>query len=198
MSGESVSGITELLLQWNRGDEGALDRLMPLVYDDLRNVARRRLAVEDRCHTLQSAALVNETYLRLVDQRRVQWRDRTHFFAISARMMRRILVDHARNQRAEKRGGTQRAVYLDLPNGIGKDQGLDLVALDEALDALSALDPQQAQAIELRFFGGLTTREIADALGVSTATVTRDLVTAKAWLFERLFSGAPGQAAHDA
>jgi RNA polymerase sigma factor (TIGR02999 family) len=198
MSGESVSGITELLLQWNRGDEGALDRLMPLVYDDLRNVARRRLAVEDRCHTLQSAALVNETYLRLVDQRRVQWRDRTHFFAISARMMRRILVDHARNQRAEKRGGTQRAVYLDLPNGIGKDQGLDLVALDEALDALSALDPQQAQGIELRFFGGLTTREIADALGVSTATVTRDLVTAKAWLFERLFSGAPGQAAHDA
>ena len=198
MSGESVSGITELLLQWNRGDEGALDRLMPLVYDDLRNVARRRLAVEDRCHTLQSAALVNETYLRLVDQRRVQWRDRTHFFAISARMMRRILVDHARNQRAEKRGGTQRAVYLGLPNGIGKDQGLDLVALDEALDALSALDPQQAQAIELRFFGGLTTREIADALGVSTATVTRDLVTAKAWLFERLFSGAPGQAAHDA
>jgi RNA polymerase sigma factor (TIGR02999 family) len=181
-----VSGITELLLQWNRGDEGALDRLMPLVYNDLRNVARRRLAIEDRDHTLQSAALVNETYLRLVDQRRVQWRDRTHFFAISARMMRRILVDHARNHRAEKRGGYERMLHLDLSNGIGKDQSLDLVALDEALDALSALDPQQARAIELRFFGGLTTKEIADTLEISTATVTRDLTTARAWLFDRL------------
>lgn len=181
-----MPGITELLLQWNQGDEGALDRLMPLVYEDLRNVARRRLAVEDRDHTLQSAALVNETYLRLVDQRRVQWRDRTHFFAISARMMRRILVDHARRRHAERRGGGQDTVCLDLAIGTREEQGLDVVALDEALDALAALDPQQARAIELRFFGGLTTREIADALDISTATVTRDLVTAKAWLFDRL------------
>jgi RNA polymerase sigma factor (TIGR02999 family) len=159
---------------------------MPLVYDDLRNVARHRLAVEDRDHTLQSAALVNETYIRLVDQRRVQWRDRTHFFAISARMMRRILVDHARNRQAEKRGGAQRALYLEVSVGAREEQGLALVALDEALEALAALDPQQARAIELRFFGGLTTREIADALEISTATVTRDLVTAKAWLFDRL------------
>jgi RNA polymerase sigma-70 factor (ECF subfamily) len=181
-----VSGITELLLQWNRGDEGALARLMPLVYDDLRNVARRRLAVEDRDHTLQSAALVNETYLRLVDQRRVQWRDRTHFFAISARLMRRILVDHARNRNADKRGGTYHTLHLDFANVVNAEQGVDLVALDEALEVLASLDSQQARAIELRFFGGLTTREIADTLEISTATVTRDLVTAKAWLFDRL------------
>ena len=159
---------------------------MPLVYDDLRNVARRRLSVEERDHTLQSAALVNETYLRLVDQRRVQWRDRAHFFAISARMMRRILVDHARNRHAEKRGGEHRALNLSVSDGVTGEQDLDVVALDEALEALAALDPQQAQAIELRFFGGLTTREIADTLDISTATVTRDLVTAKAWLFDRL------------
>lgn len=181
-----MAGITELLLQWNRGDERALDRLMPLVYDDLRNVARRRLSVEERDHTLQSAALVNETYLRLVDQRRVQWRDRAHFFAISARMMRRILVDHARSRNAQKRGGAPGTLHLDISNGVTEEQGLDLVALDEALEALAALDPQQARTIELRFFGGLTTREIADALEISTATVTRDLVTAKAWLFDRL------------
>jgi RNA polymerase sigma factor (TIGR02999 family) len=181
-----VSGITEVLLEWSRGDEGALDRLMPLVYDDLRNVARRRLAAEDRDHTLQSAALVNETYLRLVDQRRVRWRDRTHFFAISARLMRRILVDHARHRGAGKRGGAQRTLYLGLCNDFAAEQDLDLVALDEALEALAALDAQQAQAIELRFFGGLTSQEIADALEISPATVTRDLVTAKAWLFDRL------------
>src|SRR5690242_13577458 len=149
---------------------------MPLVYDDLRHVARRRLAAEDRDHTLQSAALVNETYLRLVDQRRVQWRDRTHFFAISARMMRRILVDHARHRDADKRGGAQRTLHLDLCGDSIAAQGLDLVALDEALEALAAVDTQQARAIELRFFGGLTTQEIADALEISTATVTRDLV----------------------
>jgi RNA polymerase sigma factor (TIGR02999 family) len=181
-----VSGITEVLLEWRRGDEGALDRLMPLVYDDLRHVARRRLAAEDRDHTLQSAALVNETYLRLVDQRRVQWRDRTHFFAISARLMRRILVDHARHRGAAKRGGAQRTLHLSLCNDSPAEQDLDLVALDEALEALAALDAQQARAIELRFFGGLTNQEIADTLEISPATVTRDLVTAKAWLFDRL------------
>ena len=181
-----MSGITELLIGWNRGDKGALDRLMPLVYDELRNVARRHLANEGRERTLESAALVNETYLRLVDQRRVQWRNRMHFFAISARMMRRILVDHARHRHADKRGGAEPALAVGLAVGIKKEREIDLIALDEALDVLCALDPQQARVIELRFFGGLTLQEIAEALDISTATVTRDWVTAKAWLYDRL------------
>jgi RNA polymerase sigma factor (TIGR02999 family) len=181
-----VAGITELLIGWNRGDKSALDRLMPLVYEELRNVARRRLAVEDREHTLQSAALVNETYLRLVDQERVQWRNRAHFFAISARMMRRILVDHARQRGAAKRGGSHTKISLDRSVGLHEQADLDVVALDEALDALSKLDPQQARVIELRFFAGLTIEEISEALRISPATITRDWVTAKAWLFDQL------------
>jgi RNA polymerase sigma factor (TIGR02999 family) len=181
-----VPGITELLIGWNQGDESALDRLMPLVYDELRRVARRRLAMEGREHTFQSAALVNETYLRLVDQKRVEWRSRMHFFAISARMMRRILVDHARHRNADKRGGSQPALTLDLSTGIPQERDLDLIALDEALQELSELDPQQARVIELRFFGGLTIQEAAETLDISPATVTRDWVTAKAWLFDRL------------
>ena len=186
MTGERVSVITELLIGWSQGEAGALDRLMPLVYEEMLRVARRNLALEGREHTLQSAALVNETYLRLVDQRRVQWRNRTHFFAISARMMRRILVDHARHRHAEKRGGLQTVLAIDPCIGIRDERAIDVVALDEALSALSALAPQQAQVIELRFFGGLTIQEVAEALNISTATVTRDWVTAKAWLFDRL------------
>jgi len=181
-----LSGITELLIDWNRGDKGALDRLMPLVYDELRNVARHRLAVEDQGHTLQSAALVNETYIRLVDQERTQWRNRAHFFAISARLMRRILVDHARQRRTGKRGGDQTKLSLDHSLGLQERKELDVVALDEALDTLSKLDSQQARVIELRFFGGLTIEETGEALGISPATVTRDWVTAKAWLFDQL------------
>lgn len=181
-----MSGITELLIDWNRGDKGALDRLMPLVYDELRNVARHRLAVEDQGHTLQSAALVNETYIRLVDQERTQWRNRAHFFAISARLMRRILVDHARQRRTGKRGGDQTKLSLDHSLGLQERKELDVVALDEALDTLSKLDSQQARVIELRFFGGLTIEETGEALGISPATVTRDWVTAKAWLFDQL------------
>jgi RNA polymerase sigma factor (TIGR02999 family) len=181
-----LSGITELLIGWNQGDKGALDRLMPLVYEELRNVARRHLANEGREHTLESAALVNETYLRLVDQRRVQWRNRMHFFAISARMMRRILVDHARHRHADKRGGVEPALAVGLSVGIKEERDLDLIALDEALDVLCALDPQQARVIELRFFGGLTIQEIAEALDISSSTITRDWITAKAWLYDRL------------
>ena len=184
--GAPLSGITELLIGWNQGDKGALDRLMPLVYDELRNVARHHLAVEDRGHTLQSAALVNETYIRLVDQERVQWQNRAHFFAISARLMRRILVDHARQRRAEKRGGAQTRLSLDNSLGLQERKDLDVVALDEALATLSELDPQQARVIELRFFGGLTIEETSEALGISPSTVTRDWVTAKAWLFDQL------------
>lgn len=181
-----MAGITELLIGWNQGDKGALDRLMPLVYDELRMVARHRLAAEDSRQTLESAALVNETYLRLVDQERVEWRNRAHFFAISARMMRRILVDHARQRRAAKRGGDRPRLSLDQSLGLPERKDLDVVALDEALGNLSKLDPQQARVIELRFFGGLTVEETSEALHISPATVTRDWVTAKAWLFDRL------------
>lgn len=181
-----MSEITELLIGWNQGDKGALDRLMPLVYDELRNVARHRLAGENREQTLQSAALVNETYIRLVDQDRVHWRNRAHFFAISARLMRRILVDHARQRGAEKRGGAQTRLSLDNSLRLPERKDLDVVALDEALETLSNLDPQQARVIELRFFGGLTIEETSEALGISPATVTRDWVTAKAWLFDQL------------
>ena len=159
---------------------------MPFVYNELRIVARHHLALEDREHTLQSAALVNETYLRLVDQERVHWQNRAHFFAISARMMRRILVDHARQRRAKKRGGAEPTLSLDQSLGIQEGKDVDVVALDEALEALSQLDPQQARVIELRFFGGLTIQEVGEALDISPATVTRDWVTAKAWLFTQL------------
>ena len=181
-----MAGITELLIGWNHGDKGALDRLMPLVYDELRIVARHRLAAEDSRQTLESAALVNETYLRLVDQERVEWRNRAHFFAISARMMRRILVDHARQRRAAKRGGDMPRLSLDQSLGLLERKDLDVVALDEALGNLSKLDSQQARVIELRFFGGLTIEETGEALNISPATVTRDWVTAKAWLFDQL------------
>jgi RNA polymerase sigma factor (TIGR02999 family) len=189
-----LAGITELLIDWNQGDKGALDRLMPLVYDELRIVARHRLAAEDSRQTLESAALVNETYLRLVDQERVEWRNRAHFFAISARMMRRILVDHARQRRAAKRGGDLPRLSLDQSLGLLERKDLDVVALDEALGNLSKLDPQQARVIELRFFGGLTIEETSEALHISPATVTRDWVTAKAWLFDQLHrAGDDGQ-----
>jgi len=181
-----VPGITELLIGWNQGDQGALDRLMPLVYNDLRNVARRHLALEDDRHTLESAALVNETYLRLVDQDRVQWRNRAHFFAISARMMRRILVDHARQRRAARRGGAAPMLTLNPSAGLQEPKAVDIIALDDALEALSKLDPQQARVIELRFFGGLTIEETSEALDISTATVMRDWITAKAWLYDQL------------
>ena len=181
-----MAGITDLLIGWGQGDKGALDRLMPLVYNELRNVARHHLAAEDGLHTLESAALVNETYLRLVQQERVEWRNRAHFFAISARMMRRILVDHARQRRTEKRGGARPRLSLDQSLGLTEQKDLDVVALDDALSALSKLDPQQAHVIELRFFGGLTIEETSEALNISPATVTRDWVTAKAWLYDQI------------
>ena len=181
-----MAGITDLLIGWSQGDKGTLDRLMPLVYNELRNVARHHLAAEDGRHTLESGALVNETYLRLVQQERVEWRNRAHFFAISARMMRRILVDHARQRRTEKRGGARPRLSLDQSLGLTEQKDLDVVALDDALSALSKLDPQQAHVIELRFFGGLTIEETSEALNISPATVTRDWVTAKAWLYDQI------------
>jgi len=179
-------GVTGLLIDWSNGDRGALDRLMPLVYEELRHIARHHLSAEDVGHTLQSTALVHEAYLKLVDQRRVRWQNRAHFFAVAAQLIRRILLDHARRRHAAKRGGP--ATRLTLEEGLiaPRCRDVDLVSLDEALNALAELDPQQARVVELRFFAGLTIAEAAEALGISSATVQRDWVTAKAWLFDRL------------
>jgi len=181
----AVAGVTGLLIEWGNGDRGALDRLMPLVYNELRAIARRHLNLEGHPHTLQSTALVHEAYLRLIDQHRVQWKDRAHFFAVAARLIRRILLDHARRRLAGKRGGA--APKLTLENvALSAPRNLDVIALDEALAALAKLDATQAEVVELRFFAGLTIAETADALQISTATVERDWITAKAWLFDRL------------
>jgi RNA polymerase sigma factor (TIGR02999 family) len=180
------TGVTELLIDWNRGDKGALDRLMPLVYEELRQLARRQLSLEGPGHTLQSTALVHEAYLRLVDQDRVQWQNRAQFFAVAAQLIRRILVDHARRRHADKRGGDAGRLSLDESIATPQHKDVDLVALDDALTDLSRLDAQQAQVIELRFFAGLTIAESAEALGISPATVHRDWITAKAWLFDQV------------
>jgi RNA polymerase sigma factor (TIGR02999 family) len=180
------TGVTELLIDWSKGDKGALDRLMPLVYDELRRLARHHLSLENPGHTLQSTALVHEAYLRLVDQDRVQWQNRAQFFAVAAQLIRRILVDHARQRHASKRGGAAQKLSLDESIATPQHKDVDLVALDDALNDLSRLDSQQAQVIELRFFAGLTIAESAEALGISPATVHRDWITAKAWLFDQV------------
>ena len=180
------TGVTGLLIDWGKGDKAARERLMPLVYDELRNVARNHLSKEEPGHTLQSTALVHEVYLRLVNQDRVQWRNRAQFFAVSAQMIRRILVDHARARQANKRGGPAAKLSLDESIAMPKHNDVDLVALDDALNDLSRLDAQQAQVVELRFFAGLTIAESAEALGVSSATVQRDWVSARAWLYDQL------------
>ena len=177
-------GVTALLIDWNHGDRGALDRLMPLVYEELRAVARRRLSQEEPGITLQSTGLVHEAYLRLVDQNRVQWKGRAHFFAVAAQLIRRILVDHARRRRAAKRDGLR--LSLDEAIAAPGHRELDLEALDDALNELAELDARQARVVELRYFAGLTIAETAEMLGVSTATVQRDWVTARAWLFHQL------------
>jgi len=176
------TGVTDLLIDWGRGDQSARDRLIPLVYSELRRVAQNQLRFENVGHTLQPTALVHETYLRLVDQQHVAWRNRAQFFALSAQMMRRILVDHARRRQAAKRGGTATRLQLDGLIASASSEMVDAIALEAALDALVALDAQQARVIELRFYGGLSIEETASALGISP----RDWVTAKAWLYRRL------------
>ena len=181
--------VTELLLSWGQGDTEALDRLVPLVYDDLRRVARGHLRRERPGHSLQATALVHEVYLRLVDVDRMTLKSRTHFFALSARLMRQILVDHARRQRASKRGSGAMVISLNEAAGAAaptSTSDVDVLALDQALDALSSFDVQQCRVVELRFFAGLNIPEAADALGVSTATVEREWAMAKAWLHQRL------------
>jgi len=183
-----VHDVTDLLLSWRQGDAAALDRLVPLVYDELRRVAQRRLRGESPGHALQATALVHEVYLRLVDVDRMTLTSRAHFFGVAATLMRQILVDHARRQRADKRGGGVTMLSLDEASPAAWTSSVDLLALDEALDALSAIDARQCRVVELRFFAGLTIDEAATALGISPATVEREWALAKAWLFRRLSS----------
>lgn len=175
--------ITKLLVDWGKGSKLALDGLMPLVYDELHRIASRYLRRERQGHTLQTTALINEAYLRIVDQNRVNWQSRAHFFGVAAQMMRRILVDHARSHLYAKRGGGAQKLTLDEAIATPQERDLDLVALDDALTTLAQIDPQQSRIIELRFFGGLTIEETAEVLGISPATVKRDWNMAKAWLF---------------
>jgi len=178
--------ITGLLVSWGEGDRDALDRLIPLVTTELRRLARRYLDRESAGHTLQPTALVNELYLRLVDRRKVSWQNRAHFFGFAAQTMRRILVDHARSQRAKKRGSGARKVALDDALGLVKEPNVDLIALDDALNTLAAMDERQSRIIELRFFAGLTLEETSEVLSISEATVSRDWASAKAWLYREL------------
>ena len=178
--------VTGLLLSWRQGDTAALDRLIPLVYEELRRVAGRRLRGETPEHSLQATALVHEVYLRLVDVDRMTLTSRAHFFGVAATLMRQILVDHARRQRADKRGGGVTMLSLDEASPAAWTSSVDVLALDEALDALSAIDSRQCRVVELRFFAGLTIDEVAEALGVSPATVEREWALAKAWLYRRL------------
>ena len=178
--------VTGLLVAWGNGDESVLEELMPIVHGELRRLARRLMRGERGNHTLQTTALVNEAYLRLVDLNRVRWQDRAHFFAMSARLMRRILVDHARSRNYQKRGGALRRVSLDEALVVSGERGTDLVALDDALAELAAVDPRKSQVVELRFFGGLSIEEAAEALQVSGETILRDWRFARAWLRREL------------
>jgi RNA polymerase sigma-70 factor, ECF subfamily len=182
--------VTGLLLAWGAGDESAFEQLVPLVHEELRRLAHREMGRESAGHTLQTTALVNEAYLRLIDVSRVRWQDRAHFFAMSARLMRRILVDHARSRKSQKRGGATRKVSLEEALVVSSERGSDLVALDDALKGLAAVDARKCQVVELRYFGGLSVEESAEALQVSPDTILRDWRLAKAWLLRELSRGA--------
>jgi RNA polymerase sigma factor (TIGR02999 family) len=178
----SPKPITELLIEWRDGDETALNRLMPLVYDELRRMASHYLRRERPEHTLQTAALVNEAYLKLVDHKGMRWQNRAHFYAVAAQAMRRILVDYARSRRYAKRGGGNKMVELDEAATVAQKTAAELVALDEALKDLSNFDPRKSQIVEMRYFGGMSVEETAEVLGVSAVTVMREWRAAKAWL----------------
>ena len=185
MLSEPSTNVTQMLLDWRSGDEKALKQLMPLVYDELRRLASRYMKSERRGHTLQATALVNEAYIRLVDMK-VSWQDRAHFFAVAARLMRRLLVDHARAHHRAKREGDAAKVSFDDAIEVLCNPTSDVIAVDEALTRLAEFDPRKSEILELRYFGGLNNDEVAEALGVSRATVQRDLRLAKAWLNREL------------
>ena len=178
--------VTQLLMDWSEGNTAALKELMPLVYRELRRLARQYLNRERDGHTLQTTDLVHEAYLKLVDQRRVQWQNRTHFFGVAAELMRRILVDHARRHKRAKRGGGVPLVSLSQANMVSRQPTVDVIALDEALTRLAKVDERKARIVELRFFGGLEVKEVAEFLKISTPTVMREWKMAKAWLHREL------------
>ena len=178
-------GVSELLAEWSARDPTALDRLVPLVYGELRRLAHHYMRGERAGHTLQTTALVNEVYVRLAGVKGLEWRDRAHFFAMAATLMRRVLVDYARRKKRNKRGGGVAVTSLD-GHAVSSSPSVDIVALDEALQRLAAVDPQHCRIVELRFFGGLSIEETAEALGISPATVKRDWTTAKTWLHHEL------------
>ncbi len=186
---ETTQHVTALLVAWREGDSAALDQLVPVVHAELRRLARRQMLGERDGHTLQTTALVNEAYLRLVDLKRVNWQDRGHFFAMAARLMRRILVDHARSRHFQKRGGGRPVVPLDELTDLPFERAPDLVSLDDALQALASVDGRKAQVVEMKFFGGLAVAEIAASLDVSVETVARDWRLAKLWLLRYLTAG---------
>jgi len=190
MGSPAPQEVTGLLLAWSEGDESAFQKLVPAVYQELRRLAHSYLNRERAGHTLQATALVHEAYQRLVDTPHVQWRDRAHFFAVCAQLMRRVLVDYARSRRYLKRGGDICLVPLEEAFAASANRGKDLLAIDEALSALSAIDPRKGRVVELRFFGGLTAEETAEVLQVSPDTVLRDWRLAKSWLLKELKQGA--------
>jgi len=182
----SPQDVTQLLRDWRQGNRAAFDQLIPLVYDELRRLAKRHLQRQSPGHTLQTTSLVHEAYLRLIDQQNIEWQNRAHFFAVAARAMRFLLVDHARARQYAKRGGGVRQVTLDEVAVVSPERNDDLLALDEALSRLAALDPRKSQIVELRYFGGLSAEEAAEALGVSEITVKREWLKARAWLYREL------------
>ena len=188
MSTPAPGQVTELLVAWRRGDESAAERLIPLVYDDLRARAAGALRRERRAHTLTPTALVHEAYLRLISQQQVDWRNRAQFLGLAAIVMRRVLVNHARDRAAAKRGGGLVPDSLSIVGDLPAQAPLDVLALDQALDRLAAIDARKSRVVELRFFGGLTTEETAEAVGVSVASVERDWTFARAWLYDQLAS----------
>ena len=190
MSSGTSYPVTELLTRWSSGDTSARDALVPLVYNELRRIARRCLSRQQSGHTLQPTALVHEAYLRLVRYDSIDWRDRAHFFAMAAQIMRQILVDYARKQTASKRGGNAVTVVMDEASVVAKQTSLDLLALDDALKQLASLDPRQSQIVELRFFGGLSIEETAQAVNISPATIKREWATARLWLIHEMNDGA--------
>lgn len=182
----SVQDVTGLLLEWQQGDHDALDKLTPLVYDELRRIAHRYIRQERGGHTLQTTALVNEAYVRLVGGQRIEWQNRAHFFGVVAQIMRHILIDHARRLRYVKHGGDAQRVSLEDVAALPQERAAELLALDEALSELARLDPRKARVVELRYFGGLSIEETADVLDISAMTVRRDWRAAKAWLYRAL------------
>src|SRR5579884_4073828 len=187
MNSEPALDVTGLLLAWSDGDASAFDRLSPIVYRELRRIARHHMANERPGHTLQATALVNEAYLRLVDCKRMRFRDRAHFFAVSAQFMRRILIEHARRRNIKRGAGFQR-ISLDEVANVGDVCAANLIAINDALNALEQIDPRKSKVVELRFFGGLTVDETAEALGISRITVVREWNLARAWLFRETTS----------